>query len=125
MADQELVITHISERDGYRIIDKQLPDEFLSNPKVNPGQTVRWQAPAGMDVYIAFLAESPFIRRGEPVINEVLEVLGGDTSEELQMAELDPEEVYEYAVLVKEKNNKREYIYVRGAASPPGIVVGP
>lgn len=123
MADFEFYIRHISDRNGYRIVRGRESEQFSPNPVVLPGQTVVWHSPE-KDACIAFLTESPFTRRGERVVNEVIEVPSGGKSEEFQIAkDVKQGEIYEYAVLIRESD--RDYTYVRGAASPPGVAVGP
>jgi hypothetical protein len=117
----ELVITYKGDKDGYRVVSKKDPEKFRPNPTVNKGNSVRWHAPEDKAACIAILAESPFIRDGKPVTHEFLEIPKGGKSEEFQIAG-DAKGEYEYAVLVREA--ARDYTYVRGAASPPGIVVG-
>ena len=119
----ELVIAYLGDKDGYRIVTKQNPTTFDPNPTVKIGQTVRWQSPKDEEACIVILAESPFARNGDLVTREVLEISAGGISEELQIdnnATIDQE--YEYAVLVRGANS--DYTYVRGAASPPGVIVG-
>ena len=118
----ELVIKYLGDKDGYRIVTMENPDQFSPNPSVKKGQSVRWQSPE-IDACIAILAESPFTRHGKPVTHEFLEIPKGDQSEELQIDVNATDGAYEYAVLVREAD--RNYTYVRGAASPPGVIVGP
>ena len=127
MADFELEIRQMGEREGYRVVDSATGD-FRSNPKPKPNQTVRWHSPE-KDAYVLFLAESPFdIAEGKPVkgqpVGPLIEIKAGGSSDEYRMKTgLNHKDCYEYAVIVKE--DTRKYIYVRGAASPPGVAVGP
>jgi len=116
----ELVITHKGDKDGYRIVTKKDLKKFRPNPTVEKGHSVRWHSPEKAACVI-ILAESPFTRNGKRVTHEFLEIKKGGKSEELQIDDKASGE-YEYAVLVRER--KRDYTYVRGAASPPGIIVG-
>jgi len=116
----ELVITYLGDKDGYRIVTKQNPGDFRPNPKVMKGHSVRWHSP-DKPACVAILAESPFTRHGNSVTHEFLEIQKGGVSEELQIAG-DAAGEYEYAVLVRE--GARDYTYVRGAASPPGVIIG-
>ena len=122
MADFELFIKDLGTVDGWRIVDKQ--NQFSPNPTVGKGKTVSWHSPEKNAVCIAIFADSPFTEDGgQPFPHKVLEIQAGGKSEELQIANnaLVNEE-YEYAVLVRDG---RDFIYVRGAASPPGVIVGP
>jgi hypothetical protein len=119
----ELVIKHIGDRNGYRIVTGKNSTQFMPNPKVLPGETVTWLSPH-KDACIAFLKDSPFTRAGKPVRMEVIELKAGKPSPAFKVAKnLKQGDVYEYAVLIQEA--PRDYTYVRGAASPPGVAVGP
>jgi hypothetical protein len=119
----DLFIKHVGERAGYRIVAGANSTQFMPNPKVLQGDTVTWHSP-DKDVCIVFLKESPFDLSGKNVTMNVIEVPKGQKSPTYTVSgNATPKVTYEYAVLVREAD--RDYTYVRGAASPPGVAVGP
>jgi len=123
MAHVELVIKDLGTIHGYRIVTQQNPTQFRPNPKVEKGDTVSWHSP-DRDACVAILAESPFTYNGAVVNYEFLKIPKGGTSQTFQISNTVTQgEEYEYAVLVQETD--RDYTYVRGANSPPGVIVGP
>ena len=122
MAHVNLVIEDLGTVDGYRIVSNSNETKF-TNPVVLDGDTVSWHSPK-KDAYIAILDDSPFTRNQTAVTREILKIEAGGTSAVLQIAKIaDEKSKYEYAVLVREAVG--DYTYVRGAASPPGVIVGP
>lgn len=118
MAHIELKIKYRGDRDGWRVEGPN--GEFKPNPTVKKKDTVRWHSPEA-DACIVFLDQSPFLRNGRPVVQEVIELPEGDKTEQFEIADSD-HGLYEYAVLVR--TGHRDYTYVRGAGSPPGVIVG-
>jgi hypothetical protein len=107
---------------GWRMMDRNAaePDRF-KNPRVKAPDTIRWRAPKDKDVCVVILGESPFMRRGEPITHEIIDIPMDGASDKFDIAE-GAEGTYEYGVLVVE--GKGDYTYVRGEHSPPGVIVG-
>jgi hypothetical protein len=118
MAHVELTIRYRGDRDGWRVEGPN--GQFKPNPAVKRKDTVQWHSPEA-DACIVVLDESPFLRNGEPVVDRVINLPSGDKTEKFEIAGTE-NGTYEYAVLVR--NSGRDYTYVRGAESPPAVIVG-
>ena len=119
MAHVELKIKYRGDKDGWRVEGPN--GKFTLNPSVKKKDTVRWSSPEA-DACIVTLDQSPFLKNGQPVVHEVIELPKGDKTEKLEIAADTNDGLYEYAVLVR--TGDRDYTYVRGAESPPGVIVG-
>lgn len=121
MASIELKIKYRGDRYGWRVEGPN--GSFKPNPTVKKGQdTVRWHSPE-TDACVVFLGESPFISGGQAVKNQVIDVPAGGSTGRFEISpNAEPEQQYEYAVLVR--TGDRDYTYVRGADSPPGVIIG-
>jgi hypothetical protein len=124
MTHFDLEISYEGDKGGWRMVRRNPSNslERLKSPQVGKGDTIQWHAPKDKDVCIMILKDSTFERSGTPVKNEVIEIAAGGKSETLQIAdsEFGPSE---YGAMVR--NNVRDYTYVRGEMSPPGVIVGP
>ena len=126
MALRKLVIKDdpSDSRIGWRIYDGDT-GTYDHDPDLNEGDEVQWTVePASVKAYVAILDDSPFAdANGVKIENRVLEVNRVSPVVTVMSSTKRPAKAYEYAVLVKGKKDKT-IVYVRGAASPPGVVVG-
>lgn len=108
---------------GWRMVERGVdgPQRF-KNPRAQKKDTIRWHAPNDHDMCIVILDESPFARKGDRIVHQIIDVPKSSKSEKFDIAPDVVEGTYEYAVLLKEREG--EYTYVRGENSPPGVVVG-
>jgi hypothetical protein len=118
MAHLELKIKYRGDRDGWRVEGPN--GAFKPNPSVMNKDTVRWHSPEA-DACIVLLDQSPFLKNGQRFAREIIDLPKGDKTEKFEIADAD-HGLYEYAVLVR--TGDRDYTYVRGAESPPGVIVG-
>jgi hypothetical protein len=120
MANIELKIKYRGDRYGWRVEGPN--GTFNPNPSVKKEDTVRWHSP-DINASIIFLEDSPFRYNGHPVRNQVIELHEGDRTDKFEVSpDAVTDQQYEYAVLVR--TGDRDYTYVRGAESPPGVIIG-
>ena len=118
----ELHIKHKGERDGWRICHGN--DEFKPTLELAKGTTVRWNSPQNDAACLVFFDKSPFEKDGNPVRNEIVYISRNGKTETYTIADSATIDVkYEYAALVRGEGG--DYTYVRGAESPPGVIVKP
>jgi hypothetical protein len=118
MAHHELKIRYKGDRYGWRVEGSN--GQFKANPTVNRKDTVRWHSPEA-DACIVVLDQSPFLKNGKPIVDEVIKLSSGDKTEKFEIAGAE-DGLYGYAVLVRV--GEHDYTYVRGAESPPAVIVG-
>ena len=108
---------------GWRMVKRggTGPDRF-KNPQADKLDTIRWHAPKDHDLCIVMLDDSPFARKGTPIVDEVIDIPKGSESKRYEIDPAENDRRYEYAALVKKGDG--DYVYVRGEKSPPGVVVG-
>jgi len=118
----DLDIRDFGQRHGYRVVEKDMAQfEVKKDPRPLPGEDVSWRA-IGKDAWVVILADSPFDVKHDTVLH----IPAGQTKSLRISGDATPKQEYEYAVLVRDNPEKlHEYIYVRGANSPPGVIVGP
>ena len=121
----DLRVENFPDKTGnyWRMVDLNANgNDRFKNPHAKSPDTIRWHAPEGHAVSIVILSDSPFSYHNEPVTNKVIDIPAGEKSDKYDIAEVS-EGLYEYAALVKE--GEKDYTYVSGESSPPGVVVYP
>lgn len=118
----DLDIRDFGQRHGYRVVERGMTKfKAKDDPRPLPGQDVSWRA-INKDAWVVILADSPFDVKQDTVIHIPA---GGTKSLRISTGATAGQE-YEYAVFVRDDpENSHEYIYARGANSPPGVIVGP
>jgi hypothetical protein len=121
MAHIPLRIEHLGDKEGWRVV--QSNGNFRPNPSVKKKvDTISWQSPPEYRTYIVAIKESPFARKdGSRVVDEVIEIPAGKKSESFIIADVG-DGLHEYAALIE--TGEKDYTYVRGADSPPGVIIG-
>ena len=103
------------KRKGWRICQDE-GGRFDKTPEIKEGTTVRWHSEKA-EAYLVFFEKSPV------TVHSTVVHIPKNGIKEFTVADYDSaEKKIEYAALVKEGD---DYTYVRGAASPPGVIVKP